>query len=81
MDRPELLKTEEFVVCPNRGEPLFRADKEAQEMSAENNYLYGMSKNAESGSIEIFPMNGDTITIHGEKEALFFIQRLIECFQ
>jgi len=47
----------------------------------EKNYLYGMIKNPESGSIEMFPMNGDKIIIHGEQEAMFFIQRLIQCFQ
>lgn len=47
----------------------------------EKNYLYGMIKKPESGNVEIFPMNGDTIIIHGEKEAMFFIQMLIKCLQ
>lgn len=44
-------------------------------------YLYGMVKKSESGGVEIFSMNGNTITIHGAQEAMFFIQRLIECLQ
>ncbi len=44
-------------------------------------FLYGMSKNLETGAIEIYPMNGDAITIHGEAEAKFFTQRIMEYFQ
>ena len=40
-----------------------------------------MSKDLETGFVKIIPMNRDAITIHGEKEALFFIQMLIECLQ
>ncbi len=44
-------------------------------------FLYGMKKDPETGFVEIRPMDGNAITIHGEREAMFFIQRLIECFQ
>ena len=47
----------------------------------EKMFLYGMRKYPETGFVEIRPMNGNAITIHGEKEVLFFIQMLIECFQ
>ena len=48
---------------------------------AKDKFLYAMSKDLETGFVKIIPMNRDAITIHGEKEALFFIQMLIECLQ
>ncbi len=43
-------------------------------------FLYAMEKEEKTGFVKILPMNGDAITIHGEKEAMFLMQRLIECF-
>lgn len=48
----------------------------------DNEFLYGIGKNPETGFVEIRPMNEDkVIIIHGAEEAIFFIHNLLDLFQ
>ena len=44
-------------------------------------FLYSMGTADKPENIEICPMNGNKITIHGAEEAWFLICRLLDCFQ
>ncbi len=53
-----------------------------EETHQEKKYLWGIEKEEGSERVEIFPMNGsDHITIHGEEEAIFFTEYLMNHFR
>lgn len=70
-----------FEMFPDEIEKLVEKPLSKEEKKMVGKMSWGIQYTSETDEVQIFPMNGNQIIIHGKEEAKFFTDHLLDCFR